>query len=97
VRSVDCAPDEAEDELYRLLLFYRDRTGEGAPESNPRLSRLMVTGNGFNHTRAREIVSEAMGADLKPVDAADIGLQLPSRDLSFDAIVAPAGLATLSL
>ena len=29
-------------------------------------------------------------------DAEDLGLQLPTRDLSFDAIAAPAGLAKLS-
>jgi Tfp pilus assembly PilM family ATPase len=97
LRTVDCGPEEAEDELYRLLLFYRDRSGEDAVEGSSRLCRLMITGSGFNRTRAREIVSEAMGADLKPLEAGDIGLQLPSRDLSFDAIVAPAGLATLSL
>ena len=97
LRTVDCGPEEAEDELYRLLLFYRDRTGEDALDGSSRLARLMVTGKGFNRTRAREIVREAMGADLKPLDAGDIGLQFPSRDLSFDAIVAPAGLATLSL
>jgi len=33
---------------------------------------------------------------LRALDAEDLGLQLPSSDLSFDAIAAPAGLATLS-
>src|ERR1044072_3112148 len=41
VRTVECAEDEFEDEFYRLLLFYRDRstpeTGQG-----PGLVRLMV-------------------------------------------------------
>jgi hypothetical protein len=33
---------------------------------------------------------------LKPLDAHDLGLQLMTRELSFDAIAAPAGLATLA-
>src|ERR1044072_1660986 len=41
VRTVECAEDEFEDEFYRLLLFYRDRS---TPESEqgPGLVRLMV-------------------------------------------------------
>ena len=30
------------------------------------------------------------------MDAAEVGLALPSPDLNFDSIAAPAGLATLS-
>jgi hypothetical protein len=33
---------------------------------------------------------------LRSLDAGDVGLQLVTRELSFDAIAAPAGLATLS-
>jgi hypothetical protein len=33
---------------------------------------------------------------LRVLDAEELGLQLPSSELSFDAIAAPAGLATLS-
>jgi hypothetical protein len=46
--------------------------------------------------RAGEIVTETLGANLRSLDAADLGLQLATRELSFDAIAAPAGLATLS-
>jgi Tfp pilus assembly PilM family ATPase len=95
VRTVECAEDEFEDEFYRLLLFYRDRS---APETGavPGLARLMVVGEGITKERAGEIVNEAMGGDLRPLQAEDLGLQLPSRDFSFDSIAAPAGLATLS-
>jgi Tfp pilus assembly PilM family ATPase len=95
VRTVECSEDEFEDEFYRLLLFYRDRsvpdTGAAAG-----LARLMVVGEGITKERAGEIVNEAMGGDLRPLQAEDLGLQLPSRDFSFDSIAAPAGLATLS-
>jgi hypothetical protein len=95
VRTVKCTEDEFEDEFYRLLLFYRDRS---APETGaePALTRLMVVGEGITKQRAGEIVNETTGGDLRPLRAEDLGLQLPSHDFSFDSIAAPAGLATLS-
>ena len=95
VRTVQCTEEEFEDEFYRLLLFYRDRS---APESGNEqgLSRLMVIGDGITKERASEIVNETNASDLRPLGAEELGLQLPSRDFSFDSIAAPAGLATLS-
>jgi len=95
VRTVECAEDEFEDEFYRLLLFYRDR-GASDTGNGPGLARLMVIGEGITKQRAGEIVNETTGGDLRPLQAEDLGLQLPSRDFSFDSIAAPAGLATLS-
>jgi hypothetical protein len=96
VRTVSCAEGEFEDEFYRFLLFYRDRnTPEAAGDFLP-LRRLMVIGEGITKERAGEIVNETTGGDLRPLAAEDLGLQLPSRDFSFDSIAAPAGLATLS-
>jgi hypothetical protein len=96
LRSVRCDQPEQEDELYRLLMFYRDRRTTDTAESGQLLSGLLVTGNGFNKARVGEIVNETLGGDVHPLAAYDLGLQLPSRDLSFDAIAAPSGLATLS-
>ncbi|HET6976999.1 MAG TPA: hypothetical protein VFI24_11785 [Pyrinomonadaceae bacterium] len=96
VRTVECAEDEFEDEFYRLLLFYRDRSTPETGDS-PGLMRLMVIGDGITRQRAGEIVNETTGGDLRPLQAEDLGLQLPSREFSFDSIAAPAGLATLSL
>jgi hypothetical protein len=94
VRTVSCHEGEFEDEFYRFLLFYRDRN---IPEGdNLPLTRLMVIGEGITKERAGEIVNETTGGDLRPLAAEDLGLQLPSRDFSFDSIAAPAGLATLS-
>src|SRR4029078_11932119 len=51
VRAFTCAEDEFEDEFYRLLLFYRDRTPpEGA--GGHTLARLMVIGEGLTKQRA---------------------------------------------
>jgi Tfp pilus assembly PilM family ATPase len=95
VRTVTCAEDEFEDEFYRFLLFYRDRSAPEVGQGHG-LLRLMVIGEGITKDRAGEIVNETTGGDLRPLEAQDLGLQLPSRDFSFDSIAAPAGLATLS-
>ncbi|MEP6913277.1 MAG: hypothetical protein ABI923_11010 [bacterium] len=96
IRTVVCAPDECEDELYRLLLFYRDRRGGETEQMGHLLSRLLVVGELLGKDRAGEIVNETLGANLHSLNAEDLGLQLATRELSFDAIAAPAGLAALS-
>ena len=96
VRTVSCAEGEFEDEFYRFLLFYRDRNIPETADDYLPLTRLMVIGEGITKERAREIVNETTGGDLRPLAAEDLGLQLPSREFSFDSIAAPAGLATLS-
>jgi len=97
LRTIRCEEAEREDEFYRLLLFYRDRRASDAAEASQMLSGLLVTGNGFSKARAGEIVNETLGGNLRALEAEDLGLHLPTRDLSFDAIAAPAGLAALSL
>lgn len=95
IRTVQCTADEFEDEFFRLLLFYRDRSTPDSTTSQ-HLARLMVIGEGITKDRAGEIVNETTGDDLRALEAHDLGLQLPSRDFSFDSIAAPAGLATMS-
>ena len=95
VRTVTCHEAECEDELYRLLLFYRDRRSTDG-DGRTGLSRLMVVGKGLTHVRTQEIVNETTGEHLRPLNPTDLGLMLPGRELDFDAIAAPAGLATLS-
>ena len=94
LRTVSCEPEDSEDELFRLLLFYRDRRSK---ENGEVLSRILVVGDGFPKARAAAIANETLGTDLTPLNAEDLGLEIPSRDLSFDVIAAPAGLAKLSL
>jgi len=96
IRAVSCEKEECEDELYRLLLYYRDRRSGDSSKGSQVLSRVLVIGETFEKNRALEIVNETLGTDLRPLEAADVGLQLATRQLSFDAIAAPAGLATLS-
>jgi hypothetical protein len=95
MRSVLCEDGDRDDELYRLLLFYRDRLANAdAPASS--LQTLLVVGDGFDKQRVNEIIAETLDTSLRALGPADVGLALPSADLSFDAIAAPAGLAALA-
>lgn len=97
VRSVMCEPEDRDDELYRILLFYRDRIiSAGAQAATGSLNRLLVVGEGFDKNHVSEIVNETLETRPRVLDSTDVGLTLPSTELSFDAIAAPAGLATLA-
>jgi len=94
-RSVLCEAEDRDDELYRLLLFYRDRVLT-ADEGGPVLGRLLVVGNGFEKGHVSEIVKDTLEVSLRALGPADVGLTMPTAEFNFDAIAAPAGLATLA-
>lgn len=90
VREIICAPEERDDEFYRLMVYYRDRlqSGSGA------LSRLLVIGSaeeqaGFRHTL--EVALEKNSVALSPNS---LGFNLDSN-APFNRLAAAAGLATL--
>jgi Tfp pilus assembly PilM family ATPase len=93
LRSVFCDPEECDDELHRVLLFYRDRSGANGGGSS--VNRLMVMGDHLDKARVAKIAQETLGVNLKPLTAADVGLLIPG-DLPFDVIAAPAGAARLA-
>lgn len=93
VRSVTCTAGETDDEIYRLLMFYRDRFGSVGGESS--LEKLLVVGKNFAPARLKEIADEALGKTLAILRPEDVGLSMPVQTLSFDDIAAPAGLAAL--
>ncbi|HEX8638009.1 MAG TPA: hypothetical protein VF692_08105 [Pyrinomonadaceae bacterium] len=95
VRTVTCTESERDDEIYRLLMFYRDRIADN--NSNNLLEKLLVVGRDFVPAKIREISAEALGTALNILRPEDVGLNLPSNSLSFDDIAAPAGLAALGL
>jgi hypothetical protein len=97
-RSVACEPEDRDDELYRLLLFYRDRilSADKKGAAPPALDRLLVIGDGFDKAHVSEIVNETLEVHLRALGPVEVGLTLPSNELSFDSIAAPAGLATLA-
>src|SRR5882724_2385316 len=94
LRSVFCEPAECDDELHRVLLFYRERSGGNGDSA---VDRLLVVGDSLDKQRVADVASETLGVRLRPMAAADVGLAIPaSGDLDFDAIAAPAGLARLA-
>lgn len=95
LRSVFCDASERDDELHRVLLFYRERAGVGK-ESETALDRLLVVGEQLDKARVTQIAEDTFGVRLKPLAAGDVGLMIPPGDLDFDAIAAPAGLARLA-
>jgi hypothetical protein len=100
VRSIVCEAEDRVDELYRFLLFYRDRVlipsaDMDAPAADT-VGRMMIAGDGIEHTEATAIIEETLASRPRLVTAADVRLALPSDELDFDAIAAPAGLAALA-
>lgn len=91
VRSVTCAPNEIDDEVYRLLMFYNDRFSDA--QGGNLLSRLLLVGRDLVPEKIRAISAEAFGRTLAIVRSEDVGLDVPVGSLSFDDLAAPAGLA----
>jgi Tfp pilus assembly PilM family ATPase len=97
MRSVVCEPEDCDDELYRVLLFFRSRVvPEVQTTASPPVERLLVVGDQLDRDRAAGIVTETLGVKLQPLVAEQVGLMLPQSELRFDRIAAPAGLATLA-
>jgi hypothetical protein len=110
VRAVSCEPEDRADELYRFLLFYRDRNappvveGDDAVSLPPpargfspdRIGRLLVAGAGIDAAQASAVVEETLATPPRPVRAEELRLTLPTHELDFAQIAAPAGLAALA-
>lgn len=107
VRAVSCEREDLSDELYRFLLFYRDRNtvppldGEIASATQPivitdRIERLLVAGTGLDYAQASAIVEETLSAAPRAVGADELRLSFPTHEIDFQQIAAPAGLAALA-
>jgi hypothetical protein len=94
VRSVTCTDAEVDDEIYRLLMFYKDRFANEASWSF--LNRVLVAGGSLVPEKIRAISGEALGRMLTVLGPDDIGLDIPDGSLRFDDLAAPAGLASLA-
>lgn len=93
VRSVTCADSERDDEIYRLLMFYRDRFGEIVNSNS--LEKILLVGREFAPAKLKDIAAEALGRTLTVLRPEDVGLNMPVQNLNFDDVAAPAGLAAL--
>jgi hypothetical protein len=100
VRSIVCEAEDRVDELYRFLLFYRDRVQTPSLDADAAVAdtigRMMIAGDGIEHAEASAIIEETLNTRPRLVTAADVRLALPSDELDFDSIAAPAGLAALA-
>jgi hypothetical protein len=100
VRSITCDPEDRADELYRFLLFCRDRlfaTDEGEEGFDASgINRMLVAGQGIEEEQAVSIVEETLQTRPHLLRAEDVRLTLPSHELSFAQLAAPAGLASLA-
>jgi hypothetical protein len=95
IRSITCTADERDDEIYRLLMFYRDRLAKGG--AGNLLGRLLVIGKDFNLKKLGEIGQETLGQAMSVLRPEEVGLELPvGTHIGFDEVAAPAGLASLS-
>ena len=92
VRSVTCTESERDDEIFRLLMFYRDRLEDDT--NTNLLEHLLLIGKDFSPVKLEEIANEALGRSLHILQPEDIGLNLPIQNLNFDDLAAPAGLAS---
>ncbi len=92
-REVECAPEERENEFYRLMVFYRDRL---APEGHDApISRVLAIGPISDQRRFREVLSSAMEKHVLALDPQQIGLRIdPSAPFNYFA--AAGGLATMA-
>ena len=93
VRTVTCGAAEIDDEIYRLLMFYRDRFT--APGNGSYLKGVLAVGKDFVPSRLAAISQEALGGPVSVLSPEDVGLLLPPGNFHFDDIAAPAGLAAL--
>jgi Tfp pilus assembly PilM family ATPase len=108
VRAVSCEREDLSDELFRFLLFYRDRNTVPAAEgdvaehaSQPiiitdRIERLLVAGTGLDYAQASAIVEETLSVPPRAVGADDLRLSFSTTEIDFQQIAAPAGLAALA-
>ncbi|HEY8459049.1 MAG TPA: hypothetical protein VIM99_01645 [Blastocatellia bacterium] len=93
VREVECPPEDRENELYRLMVFYRDRL---ALEGNDKpISRALMIGPAFEQRLFRNVLASAMERPVAALDPQQIGLKM-DPNAPFNHFAAAAGLATMA-
>ena len=97
VRSIICDACDQQDELYRFLLFYRDRLApQGADAAPHSIKRLLISGEGSLSKSVTDVTNETLETDLHSLSAEEIGLSLPTAQFSFRDFAAPSGLASMA-
>lgn len=92
VREVFCAPNEREDEFYRLMIYYRDRLlPAGAAGA---VSRLLVIGSREEQESFRRTLEAALEKNAQTLNSDSLGIKLDGN-APFNRLAAAAGMATL--
>ncbi|HEV2667820.1 MAG TPA: hypothetical protein VG324_23085, partial [Blastocatellia bacterium] len=93
VREVECAPEERENEFYRLMVFYRDRlTHEGVDSP---LNRALMIGPVNEQRRLHNVLASAMERQVVALALQQIGLRI-DPNAPFSQFAAAGGLATMA-
>jgi hypothetical protein len=96
IRSVFCE-DDYDDELYRFLLYCRDRVFEKDTTTPRSLQSFLLVGHGFTRERVKQLVNETLDTKPRALDADDVGLvNLLSSRMAFNEVAAAAGMATMA-
>lgn len=99
-RNIQCeTAGDCADELYRLLLFYRDRLsggGDGETGALHTIEQVLVSGEAVKQDDVQQLVAETLGSQPRILQPSDTSLVLPDDELPFHSVAAPAGLATLA-
>jgi Tfp pilus assembly PilM family ATPase len=93
VREVECAPEESENEFYRLMVFYRDRLALEAADRS--LSRALMIGDVYEQRRFRNVLASAMERPVAALEPRQIGLRI-DPNAPFNYFAAAGGLATMA-
>jgi Tfp pilus assembly PilM family ATPase len=89
VREVYCSASEAEDEFFRLMIYYRDRLKSAAG-----VSRLLVIGSNDEQERFRRTLESALETRPVTLNPQSIGFNLEAT-APFNRLAAAAGLASM--
>ncbi len=93
VREVECAPEERENEFYRLMIFYRDRLASEA--GGLPLNRALMIGPASEQRRFRSVLASALERPVVALEPRQIGLRV-DPNAPFSHFAAAGGLATMA-
>jgi Tfp pilus assembly PilM family ATPase len=97
VRSITCDGEDRHDELYRFLLFYRDRLAlHGVDTEANSIQRLLLAGPGFAESAIGDAAAETLESDIHQLQPRDLGLIVPTDQISFGDLAAATGLAQMA-
>lgn len=91
IREVTCTPEEREDELFRLMVFYRDRLNPTQP-----VKRMLIVGEPSEQTVFSKALTSALEQTPQKLAPISLGLNLEAS-APFHRLAAAAGLATMAL